>query len=168
MLVSQNSEHNGVCLCNLRLTSLTNRMCPSLTGALPDLTGNEYGADCGGAAAVAAAGAPGGRPRNEKSYRRNEQCAFVAKCTNEYANQHGTGVDFYAMSAHILQSIKLQVPKCTAGPFNKCIPEELRERLWTQKAEDADLQITAEMMGARPRAQRRKVVANMKNQMPNP
>ena len=43
MLVSQNSEHNGVCQCNLRLTSLTNRMCPSLTGALPDLTGNEHG-----------------------------------------------------------------------------------------------------------------------------
>ena len=42
MLVSQNSEHNGVCQCNLRLTSLTNRMCPSLTEALPDLTGNEH------------------------------------------------------------------------------------------------------------------------------
>ena len=43
MLVSQNS---GVCQCSLRLTSLANRMCPSLTavtGALPDLTGNEHG-----------------------------------------------------------------------------------------------------------------------------
>ena len=38
-------------------------------------------------------------------------------------------------------------------------------RLWTLKAEDADLQITAEMMGARSRAQRRKVVANLKNQV---
>ena len=43
MLVSQNSEHDGVCQCNLHLTSLTNRMCPSLTGALPDLTGNQHG-----------------------------------------------------------------------------------------------------------------------------
>ena len=42
---------------------------------------------CGGAAAAAPVGAPGGRQRNEKSYRRNELCAFVAKCTNEYANQ---------------------------------------------------------------------------------
>ena len=56
--------------------------------------------------------------------------------------------------------------QCRAGPFNKCIPEELRKLLWTQKAEDADLHITAEMMGARPRAQQRKVVANVKNQMP--
>ena len=36
MLVSQNSEHNGVCQCNLCLTSLTNSMCPSLTAALSD------------------------------------------------------------------------------------------------------------------------------------
>ena len=44
MLVSQNSgEHNGVCECDLRLTSLTNRMYASLTGALPDLTRNENG-----------------------------------------------------------------------------------------------------------------------------
>ena len=43
MLVSQNSEHNGVCQCNMRLTLLTNSMCPSLTGALPYLTGNENG-----------------------------------------------------------------------------------------------------------------------------
>ena len=43
MLVSQNSEHNGVGQCNLRLTSLTNHMCPSLMGALPNLTGNEHG-----------------------------------------------------------------------------------------------------------------------------
>ena len=57
--------------------------------------------DCGGGAAAPAAGAPGARQRNEKSYRRNELCAFVAKCTNEYANQHGTGVDFYTISAHI-------------------------------------------------------------------
>ena len=56
--------------------------------------------DCGGAAAAAAAGAPGGRQRNETSYRRNELCAFAAKCTNEYANQHGAAVDFYTMSAH--------------------------------------------------------------------
>ena len=63
--------------------------------------------------AAAAAGAPGARQRNEKSYRRNELCAFVAKCTKEYANKHWTGVDFYTMSAHILQSVKLQYPKCT-------------------------------------------------------
>ena len=75
-------------------------------------------------------------------------------------------VDFHTMSANILQSVKLQFPKCTTGPFNKWIPEELRKRQRTQKAEDADLQITAEIMGARPRVQRRKVVANMKNQMP--
>ena len=41
--MGQNSEHNGVCQCNLRLTQLTNYMCPSLTGALPDLIGNEHG-----------------------------------------------------------------------------------------------------------------------------
>ena len=74
-------------------------------------------------------------------------------------------MDFYTNSAQILHSVRLQFPKCTTGPFNKCIPEELRKRLWTQKAADADLQITAEMMGARPQAQRRKKVANMKNQM---
>ena len=43
MLVSQNSKHNRVCQCNLLLTSLTNSMCPSLTGVLPDLTGNKHG-----------------------------------------------------------------------------------------------------------------------------
>ena len=40
ILVSQNIEHNGVCQCNLRLirlTSLTNHMCPSLTAAIPNL-----------------------------------------------------------------------------------------------------------------------------------
>ena len=41
--------------------------------------------DCGGAAAAAAAGAPGAQQRNEKSYRPDELCAFVAKCTNKYA-----------------------------------------------------------------------------------
>ena len=106
MLVSQNSGHNGVCQCNLRLTAL-------------------------GAAAAAPAGAPAGRQRHEKSYRRNELCAFVAKCTNEYANQRGTALDFYTMSAQILQSVKLQFPKCSRGPFNKGIPDELRKRLWT-------------------------------------
>ena len=108
MLVSQHSEHNRVCQCNLCLTSLTNRMCPSLTVALPDLPENEHGT-------IVEAQLPqqqpvflaGGRQRNEISYRQNDLCAFVAKCMNEYANQHGTGVDFYTMSAHILQSVKL-------------------------------------------------------------
>ena len=99
--------------------------------------------DCGGTAVAAPAGAPAGRQRHEKSYRRNKLCAFVAICTNEYANRHGTAVDFYTMSAQILQSVKLQFPKCTTGPFNKCIPEELRKRLWTQKTADADLQFAA-------------------------
>ena len=44
-------------------------------------------------------------------------------------------------------------------------PGEAAKRLWTLTEEDADLQITTEMMRARPRAQRWKVVANMKNQM---
>ena len=42
VLVSQNSKHNGLCQFNLRLTLLTNSMCPRLTGALPYLTGNEH------------------------------------------------------------------------------------------------------------------------------
>ena len=137
-------------------------------GGPPRLDRKRAWEDCGGAVAAAPTGAPAGRQRHEKSYRRNEICAFVAKCTNEYANQHGTAVDFYTMNAEILHSVKLQFPKCTTGPLNRCIPEELRKRLWTQKAADADLQITAEMMGARPRAQRRKNVANMKNQSRNP
>ena len=62
---------------------------------------------------------PGGRQRNEKSYRWNELCAFVAKCTNEYASQHGTGVDFYTMSVHILQSFELQFPKCNEKSYRR-------------------------------------------------
>ena len=42
VLVSQNSEHNGLCQCNLRLTLLTNSMSPRLKGPLPYLTGNEH------------------------------------------------------------------------------------------------------------------------------
>ena len=45
---------------------------------------------------------------------------------------------------------KFQCPKCTTGPFNKCKPKELRKRVWTLKADDADLQSAPEMMGARP------------------
>ena len=72
---------------------------------------------------------------------------------------------FYTMSAHILQSVKLRFPMCTTGPFNKCIPEELRKRVWRLNADNSDLQITAEILGARPRAQLQKAVANLKNQM---
>ena len=69
--------------------------------------------------------------KQRKSCRLNEVCAFVAKFMNEYANQHGMGVDFYTMSAHILQRVRLQFPKCTTGPFNECIQEELQKRVWT-------------------------------------
>ena len=129
MLVSHNSEHNGVCRCNLLLVSLTNNIYPSLTAALSDLPGNEHGK-------IVAAEPPAlladGKLEETKNHRRNELRAFVAKCMNEYANQHGTGVDFsrYTMprSAHIfkLQSVKLQYPKCTTVPFNKCIPDSRR------------------------------------------
>ena len=42
---------------------------------------------------------PGRLHRNEKSYRWNELCAFVAQFIIGYANQQRTGVDFYTMSA---------------------------------------------------------------------
>ena len=115
MLVSQNSERHEVCQCNLRLSSHTNRMCPGKVsqpdGGSSRLDGKRAWDDCGGTAAAATAGTPGARQRNEKSYKRNELCAFVAKCTNEFAN-------------HKLQSVKLQFPKCTLynGVFQKMYP----------------------------------------------
>ena len=82
MLVSQNSEHNGVCRCNLclrLLTSLTNSICPSLTAALKaalsDLPGNQHGKIV--AAEPPALLADGKetknhRPKKSKNHRRNE------------------------------------------------------------------------------------------------
>ena len=35
--------------------------------------------------------------------------------------------------------VKLQFLQCTTGPFKKCIPDELRQRVWTLNVKDADL-----------------------------
>ena len=67
------------------------------------------------------------------------------------------------MSAHILQSVKLQFPQVYNGSFQVSI--NVSRRRCKSACGYKNLQITAEMMGARPRKQLRKVVANMKNQM---
>ena len=57
------------------------------------------------------------------------------------------------MSAHILQFLQTNWTAydsmCTS---NQNIPIELLEEVWRQKTEDANLQITAEMVGTKPQA----------------
>ena len=79
------------------------------------------------------------------------------------ADPYGTGRD--TMTSHLIERVKQKFQAC-AGIciLNRDISKDDQEKAWKQRAEDANLQITAEMLGARISSKRAKVGVNSRPQ----
>ena len=84
---------------------------------------------------------------------------------NEYADAHGTGADDNGMTSHLLERVQQKYHAVKGiGILNKNISMDQREKACKHKAQDANLQITAEMLGARASVKQAKVGVNSKQQ----